>query len=35
MTLAKINAQIAASREHLRELYRQRKAILDARRVGL
>lgn len=33
MSLLKINAQIAASREHLRELYRQRKAILDNRRV--
>ncbi len=32
MTLAKINAQIAASRERLRELYRQRDAIRDARR---
>ena len=31
--LSKINAQIAASREHLRELRRQREAILDARRV--
>lgn len=33
MTLAKINAQIAASRERLRELYRQRDAIRDARRT--
>lgn len=33
MSLPKLNAQIAASREHLRELYRQRKAILDNRRV--
>lgn len=35
MSLSKLNAQIAASREHLRELYRQRKAILDNRRVDL
>lgn len=33
MSLLKLNAQIAASREHLRELYRQRKAILDNRRI--
>ena len=33
MTLAALNAQIAASREHLRELYRQRAAIQDAKRV--
>lgn len=33
MSLAKVNAQIAASREHLRELYRQRKALLDQRRI--
>ena len=32
-TLAKINAQIAASRERLRELSRQRAVILDGRRV--
>lgn len=33
MSLAKINAQIAASRERLRDLYRQRDAIRDARRT--
>lgn len=32
MTVAQLNAQIRASRERLAELYRQRKAIQDARR---
>lgn len=32
MSLADLNAQITASRERLAELYRQRKAIQDARR---
>lgn len=35
MTLAKINAQIAASRERLKELYRQRDAITNARRAEI
>lgn len=32
MSLAQLNAQIAASRERLKELYRQRDAITSARR---
>ena len=32
MSLARINAQIAASRERLRELYRQRDALVPKRR---
>ena len=35
MTLARLNAQIAASRERLNELYRQRDAIRDARRAEM
>lgn len=33
MSLAALNAQIAASRERLRELYRKRKAILGRQRA--
>lgn len=35
MTLRTINAQIAASRERLKELYRQRDAITNARRAQI
>lgn len=34
MTLAKINAQIAASQDRLRDLYRQQRALLEKDRAA-